>query len=84
MLALVWIISCSVSVLVAPASSLAVIVWPTSVTCPGAALTAFCPLALPRATTGSPGLTADELPTGTVVSPDAFWSLIKAMSPVLS
>src|ERR1700722_4925000 len=45
---------------------------------------AFCPSALPRATTESPVLTVLELPIGTVVRPDASCSLISAMSPVTS
>jgi len=44
----------------------------------------FWPSALPRATTVSPALTDEESPIGTVVSPDAFCSWIRAMSPVLS
>src|SRR3984957_20881855 len=45
---------------------------------------AFCPSALPRATTESAVVTALELPIGAVVRPDAPCSLISAMSPVTS
>ena len=84
MSALAWIMPCSVSELVEPASSLAVTVWFRAITCPAATVMVFCPPALPRATTASPAFTDDELPTGTVASPDAPCSRIRAMSPVLS
>src|ERR1700722_5339333 len=45
---------------------------------------AFCPSALPRATTESPVLMVLDLPIGTVFSPDAPCSWISAMSPVTS
>ena len=42
------------------------------------------PSALPMATTAFPALAEEELPIGTVVSPDAFCSWIRATSPVWS
>ena len=84
MLAFVWIIPCSVSVLVEPASSLAVMVVFSAVTWPGVAVMWPWPSALPMATTAFPALAEEELPTGTVVSPDAFCSWIRATSPVWS
>ena len=82
--ALVWIIPVSVSEAVEPPSSLAVMVWFSPVTCPAVAVMAPRPSALPSATTVFPTLTEAELPIGAAVSPDAFCSWIKAISPVSS
>ena len=84
MSAFVWIIPCSVSAAIDPPPSLAVMVWPSALTWPGFAVMVPRPSALPRATTAVPALTEAELPIGTVVSPDAFRSRIRAMSPVWS
>src|ERR1700730_18500604 len=45
---------------------------------------AFCPWALPMATTESPVFSVAELPSGTVVRPDAPCNWIRAISPVTS
>ena len=84
MSALVWIIPFRVSEAVEPPSSLAVMVWFSAVTWPGAVVMVPWPSAFPMATTAFPTLTEAELPIGTVVSPDAFRSWINATSPVWS
>ena len=82
--ALIWIMPCKVSVLSAAASSEAVMVLSSPVTCPPAGMMAPVPSALPSASTASPVLTAVELPIGTVCRPVAPCSRIKATSTVLS
>ncbi len=82
--AFVSINPCRVSEVTVPPTSLAVMVWFSPVTRPTAGTMAFCPSALPRATTVAPDLTAAELPIGTVRRPDAPCSRIRAMSPVTS
>jgi hypothetical protein len=84
MSASVWIIPLSVSEAVELPSSLAMMVWFSPVTWPTVAVMLPRPSALPKATTAFPILTEEELPLGTVVSPDAFCSWIRAISPVLS
>jgi hypothetical protein len=50
-------------------------VWFSAVTWPGSAVMVPRPSTLPMATTAFPTMTEEELPIGTVVSPDAFCSV---------
>ena len=84
MSALVSIIPCRVSEVIVPPWSPAVMVWFSAVTWPVAGTMAFCPSALPMATTESSVLTVAESPSGTIGRPDAFCSWSRAMSPVTS
>src|ERR1700730_9295850 len=80
--AFIWMSPVRVSAL-APPGSLAVIVWLTASTVP--ATTAGVPPtppALPIATTGSPGATAEESPTTIGLRPDTPWIWMTAMSSV--
>jgi len=67
-----------------PPESLAVMVWFSPVTEPAAGTMAPWPSALPMASTEAPALTPLESPIGTVRSPEAFCSWIRATSPVSS